>query len=71
MTTANWKRGAKRLAGTALLWAALSTLNYLPASDGGAPSAIVAGLGFLAFSLGLSWLLEAAERTGDAAPPGD
>jgi hypothetical protein len=44
----------KKMCGTALLWVALAAIVYVPSSGGGGKAVIVAGLGFVAFALGLA-----------------
>ncbi len=41
-----------KLSGVALLWVGLAALVYVPTSDGGTVSVIVAGLGFISFASG-------------------
>lgn len=48
-----------KLSGTALLWIGLAALVYVPTSDGGTLSIIVAGIGFLSFASGFLMFADA------------
>jgi len=50
------------MVGTALLWAALAALVYVPSSGSGARGAIVACLGFISFASGLALFADGLKR---------
>ena len=52
----------RKMSGTALLWVALAALVYVPSSGGGAKSAIVAAVGFVAFAFGLALFTDGLKR---------
>ncbi len=52
----------RKMVGTALLWAALAALVYVPSSGGGAKGAIVACLGFFSFASGLALFADGLKR---------
>ena len=52
----------RKMVGTALLWAALAALVYVPSSGGGAKGAIVACLGFFSFAAGLALFADGLKR---------
>ena len=52
----------RKMVGTALLWAALAALIYVPSSGGGARSTIVACLGFISFATGLALFADGLKR---------
>lgn len=54
----------KKYVGIALLWVALSALVYVPTSDGGSLSMIIAGLGFLSFAAGLLLIGNGLRQSG-------
>lgn len=53
---------ARSMVGTALLWAALAALNYVPAAGDSLRGTIVAIGGFGAFASGLAFLADALKR---------
>jgi hypothetical protein len=55
---ASWRK----MIGTALLWAALAALVYIPSSGGGARGAMVACLGFFSFASGLALFADGLKR---------
>ena len=52
----------RKMVGTALLWAALAALVYVPSSGGGARVSIVACLGFFSFASGLALFADGLKR---------
>lgn len=52
----------RKMVGTALLWAALAALVYVPSSGGGARGAVVACLGFISFATGLALFADGLKR---------
>ncbi len=53
----------RKMVGTALLWAALAALVYVPSAGGGAQeTTIVAGLGFVSFAAGLALFADGLKR---------
>ena len=59
---AEMKATWRKMCGAALLWVALAALVYVPTSDGGAKSVIVAGIGFACFAAGLALFSEGMAR---------
>jgi hypothetical protein len=56
------KASWRKMAGTALLWAALAALVYVPSSGGGARGVLVACLGFVSFASGLALFADGLKR---------
>ena len=52
----------RTMVGTALLWAALAALVYVPSSSGGQRAVIVAVLGFFSFCGGLALVTDGVKR---------
>jgi len=52
----------RKMVGTALLWAALAALVYVPSSGGGEKGIIVAFLGFFSFATGLALFADGLKR---------
>jgi hypothetical protein len=52
----------KKLMGIALLWIGLSAAVYVPGSDGGLTTTILAGAGFLCFGSGLLLFAEGIKQ---------
>jgi hypothetical protein len=52
----------RKMVGTALLWAALAALVYVPSSGGGTKCAIIASLGFASFACGLALFADGLKR---------
>ncbi|MDA1277334.1 MAG: hypothetical protein O2960_25290 [Verrucomicrobia bacterium] len=52
----------RMMVGTALLWAALAALVYVPSSGGVARGAIIACLGFFCFASGLALFADGLKR---------
>ena len=52
----------RKMVGSALLWAALAALVYVPSSGGGARGVIVACLGFFSFATGLALFADGLKR---------
>ena len=50
------------MVGIALLWFALAAVVYVPTSSVGAKAAIIAVVGFVSFSLGVSLLMAGFKR---------
>lgn len=61
-TMGQMKATVMKMCGTAFLWASLAALNYSPAPGGGAMGAVVAGLGFAAFCVGLGLFADGFKR---------
>lgn len=61
-STEKMKAAWRKMCGTALLWAALAALIYVPTSGGGGKTVIVALLGFFAFASGLALFAEGWKR---------
>ncbi len=59
---AQMKATWRKMCGTALLWAALAALVYIPISSGGVTGVIVACLGFFSFAAGLAFFADGLER---------
>ena len=55
---ASWRK----MVGIALLWFALAAVVYVPTSSVGAKAAIIAVVGFVSFSLGVSLLMAGFKR---------
>ncbi|MCW5558076.1 MAG: hypothetical protein KIT22_09645 [Verrucomicrobiae bacterium] len=56
------KAAWRKMVGTALLWVAFAALIYVPTSNGGAKTAIVACLGFFSFASGLALFAAGLKR---------
>jgi hypothetical protein len=52
----------RKMVGTALLWAALAALVYIPSTSGGERVVIVAVLGFFSFCAGLAIFADGVKR---------
>ncbi|HEY6563446.1 MAG TPA: hypothetical protein VIY86_03070 [Pirellulaceae bacterium] len=52
----------RKMVGTALLWAALAALVYVPSSGDNAKASIVACLGFFSFASGLALFADGLKR---------
>lgn len=59
ITSIKTKFTTMKLSGTALLWVGLATLVYVPTSEGGTLTVIVAGMGFLSFAAGFLMFADA------------
>jgi hypothetical protein len=59
---AQMKATWRKMCGAALLWVALAALVYIPTSDGGVKSVIVASIGFACFAAGLGLFSDGMAR---------
>lgn len=61
------KATLKRMFGVTFLWLSLAALVYVPTSGGGPQAAIVAGVGFVCFCVGIALFTEGVRSAAKQA----